>query len=256
MQALDLAAFESRANEAEARLASLEAALKTKSGESLGSHRLSICFHPDQRGTEFSGVSGSQASSSELESLKETLLRAREATSKLYEERDAAMNEASKLRYQNFHLKQALVEGDQKLKFKDEALKPIEAASALVHQEWMKRNPKEEWNAAQHVPYEKLPEKEKQKDRDHVFTVLSLLASSPGASKEVVVDSFAALAHEHWRKSLAASGHLGPRMKKAGDGSDVDINVEWTVLHPDWKKENLAAGSAAYDAVHSTIGAL
>ena len=40
-----------------------------------------------------------------------------------------------------------------------------EAASDFIHQEWMKRNPKGDWNAAQHVPYDALPEEEKEKDR-------------------------------------------------------------------------------------------
>ena len=50
-----------------------------------------------------------------------------------------------------------------------------ESAAEHVHNEWMKRNPKAEWNAAQHVPYSKLPEEEKQKDRDHVNIMKSIL---------------------------------------------------------------------------------
>lgn len=42
-----------------------------------------------------------------------------------------------------------------------------EAAAEYIHREWMKRNPKGEWNAAQHVPYQSLPEEEKEKDRVH-----------------------------------------------------------------------------------------
>jgi hypothetical protein len=42
-----------------------------------------------------------------------------------------------------------------------------EAAADFIHQEWMKRNPKGDWNAAQHVPYSSLPEEEKEKDRVH-----------------------------------------------------------------------------------------
>ena len=41
----------------------------------------------------------------------------------------------------------------------------IDIAAEHIHNEWMKRNPKAEWNAAQHVPYRDLPEKEKEKDR-------------------------------------------------------------------------------------------
>lgn len=42
-----------------------------------------------------------------------------------------------------------------------------EAAAEYIHDEWMKRNPKGDWNAAQHVPYQTLPEDEKEKDRVH-----------------------------------------------------------------------------------------
>lgn len=41
----------------------------------------------------------------------------------------------------------------------------IDIAAEHIHNEWMKRNPKAEWNAAQHVPYADLPESEKEKDR-------------------------------------------------------------------------------------------
>lgn len=50
-----------------------------------------------------------------------------------------------------------------------------EAAADFIHQEWMKRNPKGDWNAAQHVPYESLPEDEKEKDRVHYRKMKSLL---------------------------------------------------------------------------------
>ena len=44
----------------------------------------------------------------------------------------------------------------------------LELAASAVHAAWRQRNPKADWNAAQHVPYEKLPEEEKEKDRLHV----------------------------------------------------------------------------------------
>ena len=50
----------------------------------------------------------------------------------------------------------------------------IEKASDHIHKEWMKRNPKDDFNAAQHVPYKDLPEDEKEKDRDHVRIMSSL----------------------------------------------------------------------------------
>ena len=42
-----------------------------------------------------------------------------------------------------------------------------EAAANYIHEEWMKRNPRGDWNAAQHVAYDALPEEEKEKDRVH-----------------------------------------------------------------------------------------
>lgn len=231
MHALDLASFEARAHEAESRLSALEAmTMNTKSG-------------PVE----------SVAPPSELLALKESLLQAREAITKVYQERDAAMHETSKLKNQISHLKRAVMEGDQKLGTRDTVLAPIEKAAALIHVEWMKRNPKADWNGAQHVPYDQLPEAEKQKDRDHVSTILSLLVAAGSGGRDSIVDHFAAMAHDNWKKGLAASGHVGPRMKKAEDGTPVDINVPWSELHPDWKKENLAAGSSAYDAVQAAF---
>lgn len=54
----------------------------------------------------------------------------------------------------------------------------IEKASEHVHNEWMKRNPKADYNAHQHVPYNDLPEDEKQKDRDHVIKMQGLISLS------------------------------------------------------------------------------
>ena len=51
----------------------------------------------------------------------------------------------------------------------------IEKAAEYIHIEWMKRNPKDDYTAAQHVPYDQLPEDEKEKDRVHVRTMMKLL---------------------------------------------------------------------------------
>ena len=51
----------------------------------------------------------------------------------------------------------------------------IEKAAEYIHIEWMKRNPRADYNAAQHVPYDKLPEDEKEKDRVHVRTMMKLM---------------------------------------------------------------------------------
>jgi hypothetical protein len=51
----------------------------------------------------------------------------------------------------------------------------IEQAAEYIHIEWMKRNPKADYNASQHVPYDQLPEDEKEKDRVHVRTMMKLM---------------------------------------------------------------------------------
>ena len=65
------------------------------------------------------------------------------------------------------------------------------------------------------------------------------------------VMSFASKAHEEWRSGWRKQndGNSVPRVKKNSDGSEGDINVPFNKLHPDWQKENLAAGNAAKDAV-------
>lgn len=52
-----------------------------------------------------------------------------------------------------------------------------EAAAAYVHEQWMLRNPKQDWNAAQHIPYASLPEGEKEKDRVQVRVMQELLGT-------------------------------------------------------------------------------
>lgn len=63
------------------------------------------------------------------------------------------------------------------------------------------------------------------------------------------VHRFASMAHEEWRKNYDPTG-TKPRIKKNSDGTEGDINVPFEKLHPDWQKENLAAGKAAVDAVN------
>ena len=65
---------------------------------------------------------------------------------------------------------------------------------------------------------------------------------------ENAVTQFASAAHEEWRKNFDPTG-TKPRIKKNSDGTEGDINVPFDKLHPDWQKENLAAGKAAEHAV-------
>jgi hypothetical protein len=62
------------------------------------------------------------------------------------------------------------------------------------------------------------------------------------------ITQFASNAHEEWRRNFDPTG-TKPRVKKNSDGTEGDINVPFEKLHPDWKKENLAAGHAAHRAV-------
>ena len=65
---------------------------------------------------------------------------------------------------------------------------------------------------------------------------------------ENAVQQFASMAHEEWRKNFDPTGSK-PRIKKNSDGTEGDINVPFSELHPDWQRENLAAGNAAEHAV-------
>ena len=134
----------------------------------------------------------------------------------------------------------------------------LDVAAAQIHSEWMKRNPKSDWNAAQHVPYEQLPEEEKEKDRAHARLVQQLVLEHPRKEDEAetdfrtrIADVFGSHAHEEWRSGHEASKGVGAtRMKDVTTGPEqVNINVAWSELHPEWKAENLAAGHAAVAAV-------
>jgi hypothetical protein len=59
---------------------------------------------------------------------------------------------------------------------------------------------------------------------------------------------FAAKAHDAWRKNFDSTGKK-ERVKKNSDGTEGNINVPFHKLHPDWQKENIAAGHAALAAV-------
>lgn len=54
----------------------------------------------------------------------------------------------------------------------------IEAGSAYIHEKWMERNELGDWNAHLHVPYEELPEVEKEKDRIQFRTMTDLINES------------------------------------------------------------------------------
>ncbi len=129
----------------------------------------------------------------------------------------------------------------------------IERAASHIHDEWMKRNPKQDWNASQHAPYSKLPEEEKAKDREHVNHISNILTSNnldPHNEEhhDKIIDEFGSIAHEQWRDSHREQRGNVPREKQTSDGETVDINVPYKKLHSEYKVENEAAGKAALDA--------
>ena len=65
---------------------------------------------------------------------------------------------------------------------------------------------------------------------------------------ESAISQFASAAHDEWRRNFDPTG-AKERIKKNSDGSEGNINVPFDKLHPDWQRENLAAGKAAAEAV-------
>lgn len=54
-----------------------------------------------------------------------------------------------------------------------------EKAAEHIHKKWMERNPRKDWNAEQHVPFNQLTKKEADKDRLHVSIMRGLLRAKP-----------------------------------------------------------------------------
>ena len=69
----------------------------------------------------------------------------------------------------------AAIEAFASLDISVDYMDQIEEAASYVHDRWMERNPKQDWNTSQHVPYSKLPENEKEKDRAQIITMIELI---------------------------------------------------------------------------------
>ena len=101
-----------------------------------------------------------------------------------------------------------------------------EKAADHIHKEWMKRNPKADYNAAQHVPYSQLPEDEKEKDRAHVRTMMQLMGRSP---KQGVAESFVV----RDRKGGVVSVHAAESDAiKAAEGTKHTVTYKRSAVMP------------------------
>lgn len=130
----------------------------------------------------------------------------------------------------------------------------LHQAGEKIHEEWMKRNTKQDYNAHLHVPYKELPKSEQEKDLEHLYSVCELLDQIPRGKKEPadqyaerLANSFGSLQHEKWRQGFDPEKSGKERIKNSPDGP-TNINVPWEELHPEWKKENLSAGRIAVQA--------
>lgn len=156
--------------------------------------------------------------------------------------------------------KRFLAENEQMMLF------PMDQAAAAIHDSWMSRNPQ----SPLHVPYDQLPEAEKEKDRQHIETVKNLLgtikvpesyseASTREAHRLAVASAFGAMQHDLWRGGLPDTekfnpdGSLKPRIREKF-GVMVDVNKPWDQLEEPARRENYMAGLAAYDAYKQFIG--
>lgn len=120
--------------------------------------------------------------------------------------------------------------------------------AARIHDEWRDRNPKADWNAMQHFDYHLLPMGEREKDDAHVRILERVMGNPLRALNPQhhhdIADAMGSELHDEWRRGHESRGG-GPRMKNVSTGGQVDINVPWEELHPEWKRENYAAGRAA-----------
>ena len=116
----------------------------------------------------------------------------------------------------------------------------LDNAAEEIHNAWMERNPKNDYNKHLHTPYRNLPEKEKQKDREHLLTASALLDEIPMPSNikkydEMLANAFGALQHEKWRNGFDPDKSGKEGIKPSSNGP-ANINIP---------RETLEAGRAA-----------
>ena len=126
----------------------------------------------------------------------------------------------------------------------------LEAAAEQIHKDWMRRTEINDYNKKLHIPYQNLPEDEKEKDRNHLFIICDLLETTPKGNLTnqeydlKLANAFGSLAHEDWRNGYDPDKTGKPREKDTPEGK-TNINVPWEQLHPKYQKDNLEAGKTA-----------
>jgi len=121
----------------------------------------------------------------------------------------------------------------------------MEKAAEHVHNEWMKRNPKGDWNAAQHVPYDDLPEDEKEKDRVHVRTMMRLMGHHP---EQGVAEGLSKRDQKDVAAIKAAIERLQAQLKQPNaDKAAIQQSIAHEQKRLALYKEGVAEGSAAND---------
>lgn len=116
-----------------------------------------------------------------------------------------------------------------------------EMAADYIHISWIRRSKLQYDDDRFVVPFTNLPEYVKKNNLESV----SLMKFIDGLNKPIV-KAVAQQFHETWREEYQKSNPGQKRIKvNESDGTEVDINVPFDSLHPDWQRENLFAAFAA-----------
>jgi len=119
----------------------------------------------------------------------------------------------------------------------------IEAASEFIHNEWMKRNPKADYNAAQHVPYDQLSEPEKEKDRVHARTMMTLTGIKPQPQTRPQLQQGVTESRKKFQDYIAESERAYSRPVR---GDYFAINIREETLFETWICDETVDGIVIY----------
>jgi hypothetical protein len=116
----------------------------------------------------------------------------------------------------------------------------LDLAAEEIHHAWMERTPQTQENQNRYLPYKKLPETEKQRERQRLLIASELLEKTPlPRNPEEVAQTLGCRQHEWWRLN-------GPKPNGV-----ENRNVPWENLDTSWKREYLAAGRATLAALQN-----